>query len=42
MNKQDIQFLFQYNQRSTKKRMDAASRLTQAQVLAPAEFPQGR
>lgn len=41
MNKQDIQFLFHYNQWSTKKIMDAASHLTQAQFLAPADFPQG-
>lgn len=41
MNKQDIQFLFQYNQWSTKKIMDAASQLTPAQFLAPADFPQG-
>lgn len=41
MNKQDIQFLFKYNQWSTKKIMDAASRLTPDQFLAPADFPQG-
>ncbi len=41
MNKQDMQFLFQYNQWSTKKILDAASNLTQDQFLAPADFPQG-
>ena len=41
MNKQDIQFLFKYNQWSTKKIMDAASNLTLDQFLAPADFPQG-
>ncbi|MEP6896090.1 MAG: DinB family protein [Chloroflexota bacterium] len=41
MNKQDILLLYKYNQWSTKKILDAASRVTQEQFLAPAAFPHG-
>jgi uncharacterized damage-inducible protein DinB len=41
MNKQDIQLLYQYNQWTTKKILDAASNLTEEQFLAPASFPHG-
>jgi len=41
MNKQDILLLYKYNQWSTKKILDTASRLTEEQFLAPASFPHG-
>ncbi len=41
MNKQDILFLYRYNQWSTKKILDAASNVTPEQYLAPADFPHG-
>lgn len=41
MNKQDIQLLYAYNQWSTDKILDAASRVTPEQFLAPADFPHG-
>lgn len=39
MNKQDIQVLFRYNAWSTLKILNAASRITQEQFLAPVPFP---
>jgi uncharacterized damage-inducible protein DinB len=41
MNKQDILLLYKYNQWTNKKILDAASRVTQEQFLAPAAFPHG-
>jgi uncharacterized damage-inducible protein DinB len=41
MNKQDILLLYKYNQWSTAKILDAASRVTAEQFLAPAPFPHG-
>ena len=41
MNKQDILILFQYNQWSTAKILNAAANVTQEQFLAPAPFPHG-
>ena len=41
MNKQDILVLYQYNQWSTKKILDTASKVTEEQFLAPAPFPHG-
>ena len=41
MNKQDIQLLYQYNQWTTAKILDAASNVTQEQYLASASFPHG-
>ena len=41
MNKQDILILYQYNQWSSKKILDAASEATHEQYLAPASFPHG-
>ena len=41
MNKQDILLLYKYNQWSTAKILDAASRMTEEQFLAPASFPHG-
>jgi len=41
MNKQDILVLYQYNQWSSKKILDAASEATHEQFLAPASFPHG-
>ena len=41
MNKQDILLLYNYNQWSNKKILDAVSNVTQAQFLAPASFPHG-
>ncbi len=41
MNKQDIQLLYKYNQWTTAKILDAASHVTQEQLLAPASFPHG-
>jgi len=41
MNKQDLLILFQYNQWSSQKILDAASNLTGEQFLAPASFPHG-
>ncbi len=41
MNKQDILLLYNYNQWSTAKILDAASGVTVEQFLAPAQFPHG-
>ena len=41
MNKQDMLFLYKYNQWSTAKILGAATGLTQDQFLAPADFPHG-
>jgi uncharacterized damage-inducible protein DinB len=41
MNKQDILLLYQYNQWTNKKILDAASKVTPEQFLAPAAFPHG-
>lgn len=41
MNKQDILILCQYNAWSTAKILDAASKVTQEQFLAPVPFPHG-
>lgn len=41
MNKQDILTLYKYNQWANAKILDAASRVTQEQYLAPASFPHG-
>ena len=41
MNKQDLLTLFQYNQWSTQKILNAAAHVTEAQFLAPADFPHG-
>ncbi len=41
MNKEDIQVLFQYNSWSKARILEAASRVTQEQFLAPAPFPYG-
>ncbi len=41
MNKQDILLLYQYNQWSTQRILNAAARVTQEQFLAPASFPHG-
>ena len=41
MNKQDILILYKYNQWSTAKILNTASKLTQEQFLAPASFPHG-
>jgi len=41
MNKQDILLLYQYNQWTTAKILDAAAKVTQEQFLAPASFPHG-
>jgi uncharacterized damage-inducible protein DinB len=41
MNKQDITLLYKYNQWTTAKILNAASRATQEQFLAPASFPHG-
>jgi uncharacterized damage-inducible protein DinB len=41
MNKQDIFILYKYNQWSTAKILDKASKLTSEQFLAPASFPHG-
>ncbi len=41
MNKEDIQVLFQYNSWSKAKILEAASKVTQEQFLAPAPFPYG-
>jgi uncharacterized damage-inducible protein DinB len=41
MNKEDILMLYQYNQWSTRKILDAASKVTPEQFLAPADFPHG-
>jgi len=41
MNKQDILILFQYNQWSNAKILNAAANVTQEQFLAPASFPHG-
>ena len=41
MNKQDILLLYQYNQWSSQKILDAASNVTLEQYLAPASFPHG-
>jgi len=41
MNKQDILILYQYNQWSNAKILNAAANMTQEQFLAPASFPHG-
>ncbi|HEU0294450.1 MAG TPA: DinB family protein [Anaerolineales bacterium] len=41
MNKEDILVLYQYNQWTTRKILDAASKVTNEQFLAPADFPHG-
>ena len=41
MNKQDILLLYQYNQWTTAKILNAASNVTQEQFLAPGSFPHG-
>ena len=41
MNKQDITSLYKYNQWTNKKILDAVSKVTQEQFLAPASFPHG-
>lgn len=41
MNKQDILLLYQYNQWGNKKILEAASKVTPEQFLAPASFPHG-
>jgi uncharacterized damage-inducible protein DinB len=41
MNKEDILMLYQYNQWSTRKILDAASKVNPEQFLAPADFPHG-
>jgi uncharacterized damage-inducible protein DinB len=41
MNKQDLLVLFKYNQWSTQKILKAAANVTEAQFLAPADFPHG-
>jgi uncharacterized damage-inducible protein DinB len=41
MNKQDILLLYKYDQWSSRKILDALSRVTDEQYLAPASFPHG-
>lgn len=41
MNKEDILVLYQYNQWTTRTILDAASKVTNEQFLAPADFPHG-
>jgi len=41
MNKPDILLLYKYNQWTNKKILDAVSKITPAQFLAPATFPHG-
>jgi uncharacterized damage-inducible protein DinB len=41
MNKEDILILYKYNQWSTAKILDAASKVTAEEFLAPADFPHG-
>ena len=41
MNKQDILLLYRYNQWSTRKILDAVSKVSLEQFLAPASFPHG-
>ena len=41
MNQQDILLLYKYNQWSTRKILDAVSKVTQEQFLAHASFPHG-
>ncbi len=41
MNKQDITLLYKYNQWTNKKILDAVSKVTHEQFLAPASFPHG-
>lgn len=41
MNKQDIRLLYQYNNWANKRILDAASKVTEEQFLAPASFPHG-
>ena len=41
MNKQDILILYKYNAWSNAQILDAASRVTQEQFIAPAPFPHG-
>ena len=41
MNKQDIQLLYQYNQWSNARILNAANNVTPAGYLAPATFPHG-
>lgn len=41
MNKEDIVILYRYNQWSTAKILETASKVTEADFLAPADFPHG-
>jgi uncharacterized damage-inducible protein DinB len=41
MNKQDVLLLYQYNQWANVRILNAASKVTQEQYLAPASFPHG-
>jgi uncharacterized damage-inducible protein DinB len=41
MNIQDIKFIYEYNYWGNKKILEAASKVTREQFLAPAEFPFG-
>jgi uncharacterized damage-inducible protein DinB len=41
MTKQDIQLLYKYNKWANKRILDAASRVTNEQFIAPASFPHG-
>jgi uncharacterized damage-inducible protein DinB len=41
MNKQDILLLYQYNQWTDKKILDAVAKVTPEQFLAPSSFPHG-
>jgi uncharacterized damage-inducible protein DinB len=41
MNKQDIQFLYKYNQWANERILDAAAHVTEEQFLAPASYPHG-
>ena len=41
MNKQDLLMLYKYNQWSTQRILKAAAHATEAQFLAPADFPHG-
>lgn len=41
MNKQDIQLLYEYNHWADARILDAAAKISEAQFLAPGEFPYG-
>ena len=41
MNKQDIQMLYEYNRWANARILGAAAKISEAQFLAPAEFPHG-